>query len=233
MRNFKIIGLLLFITLLFGFLASAEEVVLKDTSSENIWNGTWTGTNFTIYIEQDNSGITGEYEPMDPQLIDPGMLEGNVSEDRKTYSGVWIESGSALQTLSDDNMSFTINGSVNPYGTLSDPLYFLSNATRIGEISDPENPWTGNWTTERKLYVFTQDGTSVSGSNQPLSGINDESATLEGTLSDDRRIYTGNWTETGIFSFVISDDGSTFNATIHESLDPSSNADIITFTKNL
>lgn len=232
MKKMMCTGVMVLIALLSISFVSAEDT-RSDTGGEFIWNGTWEGTNFTIFIQQDATGITGEYEPADGAMLDPGRLEGTISDDGITYSGVWIESGSVVQTLSDDNMSFVINGTIDPFGTMTEQVLHSAIATRVGEIEDPENPWTGNWTTGRKIYSFLQDGTSISGTNHPLEGVNDESGSLNGTVSEDGREYSGNWTETGIFIFTISEDGSSMDAIIHESLDPESNADRVTFTKTL
>ena len=61
-----------------------------------------------MYITQNESGIGGAYVPYDLDEFDPGRLEGNLSDDGKTFSGIWIETGSNTYTLSDDKMSFVI-----------------------------------------------------------------------------------------------------------------------------
>jgi len=174
--------------------------------------------------------MTGEYVPYDFDMYDPGVIEGVLSEDGMTFSGKWIESGSFIDTLADDNMSFTANGSSNPVATMTQPYSFTFIAQRSGDI-DPENLWNGSWSTDRKIYEFIQNGTAVTGVNQPLPGVDDESGIMEGTVSEDGRTISGTWTETGLLVFVISDDGTSINATINESLDPASIADIVTFTK--
>lgn len=74
-----------------------------------------------MYITQNESGIVGVYVPYDGDELDPGRLEGNLSEDEKTFSGIWVETGSNTYTLSDDNMSFTIVGYSNPQASMTGP----------------------------------------------------------------------------------------------------------------
>ncbi|HWQ63895.1 MAG TPA: hypothetical protein VN429_05720 [Methanospirillum sp.] len=128
-------------------------------------------------------------------------------------------------------MLFTISGFADPYGSMSKPAGYSYNASRIGEIIDPKNPWTGNWVTEKKSYNLTQNGSHLSGVNEPLTNVNDEVGSLSGTISENGTVYTGNWTEKGRFTFVMADDGLSYNATITKSLDPNAFVEHMVFSK--
>jgi len=227
----SVIGLLLICAMLFVGIGSAEEAPGAETASEYIWNGAWSSPNYTVYITQDNSGISGAYVPMDFLEFDPGYLEGNVSSDGKTYSGIWIESGSNTNILSSDMMSFAISGYSDPQGPMTEPVHYTSNATRIGEIVDLANPWTGNYISEWKTYNLTQDGISLTGTNNPLPDVDDNSGVLNGTVSEDEMTYSGTWIEKGEYTFVMTDDELSINATITKSLEPDAIAQDMIFSK--
>ena len=231
MKLLVLVGVLVIFSLFCVCVGTAQQDDGPDNSSEYIWDGTWSSPNYTAYLKQDASGISGDYVPSDLNMLDPGFFEGNVSEDGKTYSGVWIETGSNTYTLSDDMMSFTIEGFSDPYGPMTAPANYTSNATRVGDILDPMNPWSGNWVSGKKSYNMTQQGASLTGVNQPLANVNDEAGVLEGTVSEDGKVYTGNWTEKGGFTFVMEDTGSSFNATIAKSLDKKAVIEHMIFTK--
>jgi len=227
MKSMSIIGLFLAFSMLFMGIGSAEEAAV----SENIWNGTWVSPNYSVYITQDASGISGVYVPMDLLEYDPGLLEGNLSSDGKTYSGIWIESGSNTNTFSSDLMSFSISGYADPQGPMTEPANYTSNATRVGEIVDPANPWTGNFVSEWKTYNITQNGTAIIGTNEPLSDVDDNAGVMSGTVSEDGMTFNGTWIEKGGFTFVIADDGLSINATISKSLDPDAIVEHVTFSR--
>lgn len=223
MRYIYFTVLLAIVVLLFVSTGLAEQGTDVVSNAENIWNGTWACSNHFFFIEQNSSGITGSYMPKRPEIYDTGRLEGSLSEDGKTYSGKWIESGSITANLSSDNMSYTRIVTTNPQGNMTEPYTHLDNATRIGAISDPDNLWTGSWLNVRKTYNYTQNGSVVRGTNIPFPGVPDQPGMMEGTVSEDGKIITGNWTETGYYNFTMSDDGSFFNGTFSETLDPTAN----------
>ncbi len=231
MSNVNLAGLLVIFCLFVVCTVSAVNSTELGEMSYYIWNGTWSTPDYTMYITQNQSGILGEYVPLDLDLLDPGRFEGNMSDDGRTFSGVWIETGSNTYTLSDDKMSFTINGSADIRGPMSKPAYYTSNATRIGEIVDSANPWSGNWASAKKSYNLTQNGKLLSGINMPLTNVNDENGTLSGVVSDDGTTYTGTWTEIGGLTMVMSENGSSFNATITKSLDPKAFVENVIFSK--
>ncbi|HWQ66400.1 MAG TPA: hypothetical protein VN372_05980 [Methanospirillum sp.] len=231
MRILKLAGYLIIFAFLCVCVGSAEQATGTKSPSGFIWNGTWSTSNYTAYINQNESGIFGGYVPKDLNVLDPGRLEGNVSDDGKTVSGVWIESGSNTYVMSDNYVTFTIDGFADPYGPMSGPVNYTSNATRIGDFLDTNNPWTGNWTTWKKSYHLWQRGRSVTGVNEPLTNVNDETGILEGVISEDGKTYIGRWTEKGGFTFKMSDTGSAFNATITKSLDPGAVVEHMIFSK--
>lgn|GEM_PF-5885391 len=70
----------------------------------------------------------------------------------------------------------------------------------------------------KKSYNLIQNGTIMSGVNMSLPNINDEEGILNGTVSPDVMTDSGTWIEKGEFFFVLSEDGSSINATITKSL---------------
>jgi len=186
----------------------------------NTWNGTWKDDVYTIFIQQNGTEIAGYYIPFDPEAYDAGMLEGTLSEDQKTFSGVWIESGLQESTLSDDGMSFNGTGTTNPVGSFTEPQTYETTGTRVGTPVDPDNLWTGSWQTPRKVYHLTQEGTTISGTNEPLPETEDEPGVFEGTVSEDGKIVSLEWIESGNFTFILSDDGMSWNGTYTEVVDP-------------
>ncbi len=224
-------GLLVIFGLFVICTASAVNGTDIGEKSDYIWNGTWSTPDYTMYIVQNQSGIGGEYVPKDLDLLDPGRFEGNLSEDGRTFTGIWIETGSNTYTLSDDKMSFTINGYADIRGPMTKLAYYTSNATRIGEIMDSANPWNGNWVSQKKSYNLTQNGKFLTGINTPLTNVNDENGTLSGVVSDDGTVYTGTWNEIGGLTMVMSENGTSFNATITKSLDPKAFVEHEVFSK--
>lgn len=187
----------------------------------NAWNGTWTDEMFTVVIQQSGTEIAGYYVPFDPEAYDSGLLEGTLSEDQKIFSGVWTESGNQESTLSDDGMSFNGTGSTNSVGSFTEPQTYETTGTRVGTPADPDNLWTGSWETPRKVYNLTQDGTIISGTNEPLPETDDEPGVFEGTVSEDGKTVSLEWIESGNFTFILSDDGMFWNGTYTNVLDPS------------
>ena len=218
MKVFVLTGILAVFVLCFICVGSAEQVEAAN-QTEYVWNGTWASENFTLFIAQNESGISGSYIPDDPELYDAGILEGTLSDNGNTLSGVWTESGLFSETLSSDGMSFNGTGSSNPQGNMDEASIYNNTGTRVGKLADSDNIWSGAWVTERKSYNYTQDGLSITGTNQPLPGIDDEPGSMVGTVSDDGKIITGKWVETGNFTFIISKDGSFFNGTYNVNLD--------------
>ncbi len=173
-----------------------------------------------IHYLQNGSVVTGIYLPFDMDAYDAGSVKGVVSEDLRTHSGIWIETGRINFSLSEDGMSLTGTGTVGD-GVLDEPVQYEVTATRVGEIADPESLWSGSWITPRKTYNLTQNGTYVSGTNQPLAGIEDDPGTFEGILSDDEMFFSGTWTETGTYSYTLSEDTMSFSGTYTDTLEPS------------
>jgi len=231
MKTIGIFGIFLAFSMLCMSFGAAKDMTDVETASVYVWNGTWSSPNYTLYITQDGSGITGAYVPMDLLEYDSGYLEGNLSSDGKTYSGIWIESGVNTNTLSSDLMSFSISGYTNPQGPMTEPHHYTSNATRVGEIVDPDNPWTGDYVSEWKRYTIAQDGNAITGTNEPLPDIDDNAGVVEGTVSEDGMVFTGTWIEKGRYTYVMADDGMSINATFSKSLEPDALEEHVTFSK--
>ena len=213
MNFFAITGVCVVGILLSFGAGSAEKTPDVFNTSENIWNGTWASDAYTLYIQQDNSVISGAYEPENLTLLDPGLLKGNISKDGGIFSGTWTETGPLKVVISDDKMSYSGTGGVRPDDNLNGSGNYTVKATRVESSFDPENIWTGTWKTPRSTNMWTQNGTVVVGSYEPLPGIGDEPGIFEGSVSEDGKTISGRWTETGNFSFMISDDHSHFNGT--------------------
>jgi len=85
MKTMGIFGIFLAFSMLCMSFGTAEDMTDVETASVYVWNGTWSSPNYTLYIYQDESGISGVYVPMDLLEYDSGYLEGNLSSDEKTY----------------------------------------------------------------------------------------------------------------------------------------------------
>lgn len=231
MNFFAITGVCVVGMLLFFGAGSAEKTLDVFNTSENIWNGTWASAEYTLYIKQDNSVISGAYEPENLTLLDPGLLKGNISKDGIIFSGIWTETGPLKVVLSDDNMSYSGSGGVRPDENLNEPGNYTVKATRVESSFDPENIWTGTWKTSRGTNSWKQNGSVVVGSYEPLPDVGDEPGIFEGSVSDDGKTITGRWTESGNFSFTISDDHSYFNGTYDIAQNASAGSDTWNGTK--
>lgn len=220
MKKTGLSGVLLLIILI-SFQSVSAEQAANVTPQENPFNGSWVDDLYTVYIQQQGTDIQGYYEPFDPDAYDPGRLIGTLSEDKRVFSGKWTESGVSTLKISGDEMSFSGTGENDHIEGLSEPEPYEYNATRAGKIQDPENIWTGEWTTPRKTYTFTQNGSVISGVNHPQPDIEDESGIMEGTVSNDGKTITINWTETGDFFYRLSDDGMYINGTYSVDLETS------------
>lgn len=212
MKKYVMSGIMLLFILISLQPASAGQADGSNQTGKT-WNGTWVDDYYTLTIQQEGSDILGSYLPTDAYANDPGSIIGTVSDDGKVLSGRWVDSGVLYLNLSDDNQSISGVATVNPVNRLTESLVHEFNATRSGEIPDPENLWTAGWITPRKTYTLVQNGSSLSGEDHPVPGGADEDGVLEGTVSDDGRSVTLNWTETGELSFILSDDASVFNGT--------------------
>ena len=211
MKKILISGVVIIAVLL--MIQSGTAADTDGTMKENPWNGTWIDQYYTMYIQQDEDGITAIYQPVDPEAHDPGRLEGTVSEDGLVFSGRWSETGNSTMILSEDQMAFMGSGTCTQIEGLPPTYPYEYNATRSGEIEDPENVWTGEWKSDYKTYNITQEGTSITGVNHPLPDVEDEDGLFEGVVSDDGITATGTWIETGDFIFTLSEDGTYFNGT--------------------
>lgn len=235
MRILKYFALLTIFIPMFAGIGSAEQDNDELCTAENVWNGTWECPIHLFLIEQNSSVITGRYDSKNSDMYDTGVLEGTLSGDGMTYSGKWTELGSFNYTFSDDNMSYTGTAMTSPQHIRRVDYIHPGNvtdATRVGEITDPDNLWTGDWTSARKTHHYIQNGSVVSGTNQVLPSVNDQPGILNGTVSEDGRMITGTWIETGYINYTVSDNGSYFNGTFSVSLAPGSEAKFMTAKKD-
>ncbi|KAF5080786.1 hypothetical protein DSECCO2_116440 [anaerobic digester metagenome] len=201
------------------------------SSPDNWWNGSWMSDDYTVLILQNDANIAGSYDPEDISVLDPGLLKGTLSKDKKTFSGIWSESGTITYILSDDLMSFSGVGTVNQEGNIGDPFTYLSNATREGEVKDLNNTWTGTWKSASNIYTFTQNGSVVFGSYSPFHSEEDEPGHIDGVVSEDGKKFTGSWVETGNFTFVLSEDKKSYTGTYTTSFSDSGSLEFWNGTK--
>ncbi|MBN1166388.1 MAG: hypothetical protein JXA44_04565 [Methanospirillaceae archaeon] len=216
MKRILAVGAMVMLALTFSSIVSAEQT----GNAEGLWNGTWISEDYTFFYTQNGSIITGIYLPFDTDTNEAGSVEGAVSEDFMTHSGIWIETGGINLSLSEDGMFLSGTGTTGE-GVLDEPGLYEITATRVGESLDPENIWSGNWITPRKTYTLTQNGTHVTGTNQPLPGIEDDPGVFEGELSDDTLTFSGTWTESGRYFYTLSEDTLSFSGTYTDAREPS------------
>lgn len=231
MKFYFLICAIMVISLCFVWSGSAEQIPDEKNYSENIWNGTWASEYYTLLIRQNGSEITGWYEPKDLKLYDPGLLNGSISAEGKIFSGMWIESGPLRIIQSGDGMSYSGSGGIRSDAKLNESGTYTASGTRMESSFDPEKIWAGTWKTERTLNTWVQNGTSITGSYQPLAGIEDEPGLFEGTASENGKTLSGTWIETGNFSFTLSEDNSVFNGTYGWGLNASAGTDFWNGTK--
>lgn len=72
----------------------------------NTWSGNWNSTRTNQTFTQNGTVVTGSYQPWSNINDEPGTFEGTVSEDGKTVSGKWTESGNFNFVLSEDGSVF-------------------------------------------------------------------------------------------------------------------------------
>jgi len=218
MRSIKILNALLLIGVIFIILTGIEGIYAEDQSASiPIWNGSWVSKEYHLLILQNGTSIVGSYEPKDIENRDPGVLKGTLSDDGRTFSGIWSESGTISLIMSDDMMSFSGTGSVDQNSNLT-PFEYTRTGNRTSEGILQENPWSGTWDTIHNTYTLLQNGTTLSGTYIPKNPDADEPGFIEGRISDNGKILNGSWFESGTFTFRISDDGKRFNGTYTHSL---------------
>ena len=218
MRTFLRFGIMFVVSLIFTCAVSAGQVTDENSPGENPWNGTWTSGYYTIVIQENETGISGWYEPFDIDTYDPGMLTGSLSDDKKIFSGKWIESGPNTLYLSDDNMSHSGTGGVYLEG-MEQPYSYSMEWDRVGAQLDPDNPWSGSWENDEAMETMIQNGTSVTSTyfqkltEEDEGDESDEPGIFEGTVTEGGRTLTGFWPETGNFTFILSEDGNFWTGT--------------------
>lgn len=215
------LGIILFFCLFISCNATLSSD--EDSIANKSWGGIWNTGTYELILDQHENNISGEYVPSTciPYTYDPGFLIGTISEDGTNLTGIWSESGDITMNLSDNQMSFSAVVTSNPAGKMAGPIVYYRNGTRISDFFDSKNPWAGFWTTGFKIYSLTQNGTSLTGTNHAITGIDDEPGIFKGTISDDGRTATMKWFETGNVSLLMNRNGASFNGTYRVSLDPS------------
>lgn len=95
---------------------------------DNLWTGQWDNERGTQTLTQNGTIVTGTYTPYSIDEDEPGLIEGEVSDDGRELTATWYEAGPFTFTLSDDGLYF--NGT---YGTdLSDSAETnFWNATKV------------------------------------------------------------------------------------------------------
>ncbi|PKL59416.1 MAG: hypothetical protein CVV33_07940 [Methanomicrobiales archaeon HGW-Methanomicrobiales-4] len=63
-------------------------------------------------------------------MSEPGVIEGTLSEDRKEFTGTWMETGKLRLTLSDDGTVFNGTYGFGSEDHINDPIDDSWNATR-------------------------------------------------------------------------------------------------------
>lgn len=78
--------------------------------------------------------MTGTYEPIIETVIDlvePGIIEGVLSDDGKVFTGTWKEEGKVRFILSDDGLSFNGTYGYGDTEIIEGSDLYNWNATRI------------------------------------------------------------------------------------------------------
>lgn len=211
-------GILLTLCLFLVCTGFAEEIPAENTITDFSWAGTWTDVNYTLTLEQNESEVTGIAISHNPDLNDPFLLSGTLSEDGKELTAILKDSGTLTLILSDDQISFTGNGTVDQFSDETEPYTYTTEGSRNGTILDPENIWSGDWQTKNSKFTFHQSGNSVTGTYFNLSSP-DGCGIFEGLVSDDGKTLSTTWEYPDNATFALSDDGMYLIETDCEEMD--------------
>lgn len=199
-------GIILTLALFLFSTGLADVASDENTVSEKPWAGTWTDGNYSLSIEQNGTEITGIGHSFDMGLYDPFLLSGTISEDGTKITGIMKDSGTLEMDLSDDQMSFTANGTADSVDTISEPYAYSTEATRNGTIIAPDSVWSGNWLTKNTSLYFNQNGNYVTGEYFPFESP-EVRGVIEGSVSEDGKTLSTVWSSVEEVTFVLSDDG--------------------------
>lgn len=200
LRFFLTTGIILTVLLCMTAIACADENTLGKT-----WTGTWTDANFSLSLEQNGTEITGIGQSFDFNLNDPFILSGSISEDGTSLNGVMKDTGTLEMYLSDDQMSFTGNGTVDQVLETGDVYSYSTEGTRNGTII-PDKIWSGDWLTGNSSIIINQEGNTITGEYFPLTSP-ETSGVFEGTVSEDGKTLSMAWSFIEKITFIQSDDG--------------------------
>jgi len=88
-----------------GYEDSWNGTLTTTADAENPWSGSWISELEAITtLNQNGNTVNGTYER--PDNTEFSTLEGTISEDGKTLTGTWTDSGLFTLTLPDDGMYF-------------------------------------------------------------------------------------------------------------------------------
>jgi hypothetical protein len=206
MKFFLVTGIILILVLSLFSTVLADELNSANNTTEKVWNGTWTDVNYTLLIEQKGLEVTAIGRSYNIGLNDPFLLSGTISEDGKSLNGIKKETGTLEMYLSDDNMSFSANGTVDPVDNESELYNYKTKGNRNGTSIIPDSIWGGVWNTGNTSLNINQSGNSVIGDYYPLLSP-EHGGVFEGMVSDDGKTLSTKWTYTENVTFILSDDG--------------------------
>ena len=167
MRFILVSGLIMTLTVCFFTIGLADELPSTNGSDEKAWEGIWTDLNYSVSIVQNGSEISGIARSNNIGLNDPFLLSGIVTEDGRTFHGIMKESGTMILNISDDKMSYSANGTVDPIDNSSEPYHYTSKGTRNGTSINPDNIWSGEWNAANTTAIINQEGRFVTGKYRP------------------------------------------------------------------
>lgn len=218
MKHFYLSGILLTLCLFLICTGFAEEIPAETTMPELSWAGTWTDVNYTLTLEKNESEVTGIGISQNTDLNDPFLLSGTLSEDGKELTAILKDSGTLTLILSDDQISFTGNGTVDQFSNDTEPYTYTTEGSRNGTILDSENIWSGDWQTQNSSFTIHQSGNSVTGTYYILSSP-EGYGIFEGLVSEDGKTLSTTWEYPDNATFALSDDGMYLIETDCEEMD--------------
>ncbi len=183
------------------------------TGEENPFEGTWDQTNYTLTLTLNGTGVFGTLDGKDPDLDGALLLYGTVSDNGTVLEGILSSTGTAELAMAEDGMSVSGITTVEPLGSMIEPFVYPFNSTRNGTIADPDSPWDGIWESDFYRYIYMQNGTTVSGTYQPISSPYPINGFLDGTVTENGKNLSLQWVYTENVVFSLSEDGTMLNQT--------------------